>query len=146
MRQRALPLIAAIVVVACASSTTRPDGVTKADVDVALLNSLFFSSAGNAAASFEVRVTNTAEIPITIYSIRLSSPGMVQYSMQPVERRLRETVEPGQSATVGISATVFGNPGTTVNEEPFAVRVFLDFEANGARHHDIFNILNVAQP
>lgn len=144
MRHRVLPLAICVLAAAC-TSTPRPAGVTKADVDVRLMNQLFFSSAGTAAATFEVRITNTAPMPILIHGIRLSSPGMVQYTLRAEEKLVRETVEPGDSVAVSIPATLFGNPGATINEEPLAIRVFLDFEANGARHTDLFNILNVTE-
>lgn len=143
MRIRVLPAIA-FLIVAC-SSAQRPAGLTKSDVDVRLMNSLFFSSAGTASANFEVTVQNTAKVPITIHAIRLSSPGMVQYSLRPEERRLLQTLDPGEETTVSMTATVFGQPGMDISTEPFAVRVFLDFEAEGKRHHDLYNILNVSQ-
>lgn len=141
MRRRLLALALCLFAVACGSS--RPPGVRKADVDIRLMNSLFFGSAGTAAANFEITVTNTADVPIVIHEIRLTSPGMVTYTLRAESRQMNETIDPGESTTVSMTATVFGTPGSTVNEEPFAVRVFLDFEVNGTRHHDYFNILNV---
>ena len=142
MRNRVLPLALCLLAVAC-TSVSRPKELTKADVDVRLMNSLFFNSAGVAAANFEVVVKNTATMPITIREVRITSPGMVTYTLRSESRRMNETIDPGASTTLSITATVFGAPGSLINNEPFAVRVFLDFEANGTRHHDYFNILNV---
>ena len=141
MRTRVLPI--ALILLAACSSSPRPKDVTRADVDVRLTNSLFFNSAGIAAANFEVTVKNTASMPITLREVRLTSPGMVTYTLRAESRRMNETLDPGGSTTVLVTATVYGNPGSLINNEPFAVRVFLDFEANGMRHHDYFNILNV---
>lgn len=142
MRKRVLPLALCILAAAC-TSTPRPKDVTKADVDVRLMNSLFFGSSGTAAANFEITISNTAPVPITIHEVRLSSPGMVTYTLRAESYRVKETIDPGATAVISMTATVFGSPGATRNEEPLAVRVFLDFEANGTRHHDYFNILNV---
>jgi hypothetical protein len=144
MRHRVLTIALCIAAAAC-SSAPRPKGLNRADVDVRLTNTLFFSSSGTAAANFEIDVTNTAEMPITVHAVRLSSPGMVEYALRPVERLMNETIDPGESTTITMAAMFVGPAGTRESTEPLGIRVFLDFEADGKRHHDYFNILNVSQ-
>lgn len=142
MRTRVLALALCILAAAC-SSSPRPKGMTKADVDVRLTNSIFFNSAGIAAANLEVTVSNTAEMPIVLREVRVTSPGMVTYTLRAESRLMNETLDPGESQTFLVTATLYAGTSSLVYNEPLAVRVYLDFEANGQRHHDYFNILNV---
>jgi hypothetical protein len=138
---RRLSLVALTLALACAT-TDRPAGLTKAEVGVRLLNPLFFGAAGTASATFAIGVQNTASVPIIVHAIRLSSPGMLEYSLKPEERQFHQTIESGETGGFSIATTVSGSPGMDPSE-PLAVRIFIDFEAGGQRYHDIFNVLNV---
>lgn len=132
-----------VLSIACASGTPRPADATAPGVDVRLLNELFFGSNRTAAGTFEVEITNNAAVPMLIHSIRLSSPGMLEYSLRPEERRFGETIEAGVSKAFSVGATVVAASAGTDHREPLTVRVQLDVESGGKRYREIRNVMNV---
>ena len=145
------PVVVLLVTILAACSTvgTKPAdvaaGVPTADVTVRLGSPLFFGASRAASAMFDVTVRNQAAVPVTLRRIHLSTGGMLQYVIEPLDRTFAETLAPGESKTVrlttGATASVAGiNP-----TEPMHVRVEAEFETtNGRRYRKIANIMNVA--
>jgi hypothetical protein len=135
-----------LLAVMCASGGgARPAEVAAAEVTVRLRSPLFFGSGREAPASFEVDVTNQATVPLVVRSIRIASPGMVQYTILPRERIFKETIAPGETKTLPVDATAVASRGGLMAGEPLNVRVDVEFEASGRRFREIYSLLNVVR-
>ena len=125
------------VVVACGSSDGggRPAGVAKPEFRVGLTHDIFFGGNRTAPATVEVAVLNRAQQPITLRRVELSSPGMTQYAIYPVNRDFRETIPPGETKAV----TIFAIAETTVRNqtEPLTLRAIIELEAAGKRWREL---------
>jgi len=129
----------------CASSGgTRPSTVTQADVDVRTAGSLFFGSGTSAPLNLDVTVTNRARVPMTVRSIRVSSPGMVQFTILPAQKMFSTTLEPGETKNFPISTTAIASRSRLSPTEPLNLRADIDFETDGRRFKEIFNFPSVA--
>lgn len=129
--------------IACSSASSRPADVAAPDLDVAFAAPLFFGSSRTAPASFNVTVTNQAKVPMTVHSLRLSSPSMAQYGIRPVQRLFNETLAPGESKTLYLSTTAIAAVAGIMAMEPLTLRVEGDFAVAGQRYHELFNVVNV---
>jgi len=129
MRRAAALLL--FLAAACGSARSmRPSTIPRPDLDVTLINELFFGSRSEAPATIEVRVGNRSSLPIVLRRVELSSPGMVEYEIVPTIREFRETIPPGESKAI----TLFATARTTTSRpaEPLSLRAVLDFEGGGA--------------
>lgn len=131
------------LLVACSSSGTRPAGVAAADVSVRLAAPLFFGSGRTSAAALDVNITNRANVPVTLRRIHIYTPGMVQYTLRPLDRPYNDTLAPGETKTYHLTTEAITSTPALTPTEPLNVRVELDFEATGKRYREIFNIVNV---
>lgn len=142
--RRLLSAAAVLLTVACASGPQRPADVTAPGIEVRILNPLFFASTRTAAATFEVEVTNNAAAPMLVHSIRLSSPGMLEYSLRAEERRFGETVAAGETRAFTVATTVVAASAGVDDTEPLHIRVELDVEVGEKRYREIRTVMNVA--
>lgn len=133
-----------VVAAACASSATRPPNVNQADVDIRPAGSLFFGSGTTAPLNLDVTVTNRASVPIKVRSIRISSPGMVQYAIRPTEKIVSTTLAPGQSRTFAVNTTAVAGSSRLSPTEPLSLRADIDFEADGRSYREIFNFPRIS--
>jgi hypothetical protein len=130
-------LLAILVLTACAAQSTRPSTIAQPEIHLKMPASIFFGSSSTAPASIEVEIKNTADVPIRLRDIELSSPGMTEYTIRPVRRTFNEVIEPGQTRTFPLFATAVSNIGATTPTEPLSLRAFLSFEANGAKFREV---------
>lgn len=117
--------------VACGSArSSRPATIPKPELEVTLLNELFFGSFDQADATIEVRIGNRSTLPIVLRRVEISSPGMVQYEIFPVAREFRQTIAPGETKAV----TLFTGARTTTSRpvEPLTLRAVLQFAGGGS--------------
>ena len=133
-----LPLIALLLISCAATDAPRPPGIAQPDVSVRLVNPIFFGSGTTAPATLEVTITNRANVPITLRTLEVSSPGMVEYSLFPHTRQFNETIAPGETKTLTVFATARTGIARLSPTEPLSVRVIADFEANGKRFRDAY--------
>lgn len=132
------------IVAACASgSEDRPSAPRQADVEVRTAGRPFFGSGTTAPLHLDVSVTNRAAVPMTVRAIRISSPGMMQYTVRPEQRIFSTTLAPGETKTFPISATLIAGSRRPSLTEPLDLRTDLDFETEGRRFREIFNVSNV---
>ncbi len=144
MRSRlVLPL--ALLFAACAS-INQPPTPGRPAIEVRQSSALFFGSSSTAPLNLELEITNPSKEPIVLRRIRIQAgPGMVQFSIYPAERMVRETIEPGQSKVINMTATAYTNLSRLDPTEPLGVRTTLDYEVGGKRHQELYVLLNVAQ-
>lgn len=146
MRMNGLMSLSFSILIAAACSSgggTRPSTVTQADVDVRTAGSLFFGSGTSAPLNLDVTVTNRARVPMTVRSIRVSSPGMMQFTILPAQKMFSTTLEPGETKNFPISTTAIASRSRLSPTEPLNLRADVDFETNGRRFKEIFNFPNV---
>jgi hypothetical protein len=121
-----------LVAIGCAGAIAeRPADIAKPDIRVRQAGSIFFGSSGSAPASFEITVTNNATVALRVKEIELTSPGMMQYSIGRASKLFNEIVEPGQSKTLGMSATAYTQNTRIHSDEPLSVQAIVRLEAGG---------------
>jgi len=141
MRRLLIPLL--LVAAACASMN-RPDTPGRPEVGVRQLGTLFFGSGSTSPVTFEVGVRNAAAEPIQLLRVRLeSSPSMAQYSTNPVERVLNETLAPGQVKSISLTATA--RTLTRNPTEPLSMRAFVEYSSGGTRHRELYTFRDVGE-
>lgn len=81
---------------------------------------------------------------MTVRAIRISSPGMMQYTVRPEQRMFSTTLAPGETKSFPISATAIASSRRLSVTEPLDLRADIDFETDGRRFREIFNFSNVS--
>jgi hypothetical protein len=131
------PLLLLFIAIGCATGgATRPAGMSRPEAQIRQTGSIFFGSGSEAPAFFEVDISNTGEQPLTVRRIRVESPGMAQWSLVPLNRVYRETIAPGGTKTLALTATAVTRSSRPV--EPLSVRVTIDFEAEGKSFREMY--------
>ena len=143
-RPPTLLLFSLLPLVGCATGGGRPGNIPAAEVEAHLTAPLFFGSSGMTAANFEVDVTNTAAVSISVRRIQLSTTAMTQYAIRPTERLFRETLAPGETKAFHIVTDAITGVGGLSPTEPMNVRALIDFESGGTFYRDFFTIINVS--
>jgi hypothetical protein len=138
MLMRRLFAFALLFTLGCGTSSgERPADIPRPDISVQQAGSIFFGSSTSAPVSIDVRVTNTATVPITVREVEISSPGMMQYSINRATKTFNETIPPGETRTVGLTATAVSRQARTTTQEPLSVRAIVRLEANGRGFREI---------
>lgn len=123
---------------ACASgSGDRPADVAKPGIVVRQAGSIFFGSSTTAPVSFDITITNNATVPLIVKEVELTSPGMMQYTIARESKLFREVIEPGQSRTLGMTATAYTRDTRNRSDEPLSVQTFVRFEVNGKPFREV---------
>jgi hypothetical protein len=136
--KHAAALLLILTVVACATSSgNRPANIAQPEIRVQQTSSLFFGSTSTSPLSLDVAVTNRANVPLRVREIQLSSPGMVQYTIRPVSRQFNDTLQPGETKTLGLVTTAIARQARLQVSEPLAIRAFVRLEANGKQFAEI---------
>jgi hypothetical protein len=118
-----------LLTLACASTQSkRPANIPQPDMDVRMVNPLFFGSGNEAHATIEVVVKNRAAVPIIVRRIELDSPGMGQYTLLRSVRDYRETIAAGETKSLTTFATAIAQT-TRQPTEPLALRAIVEFVA-----------------
>jgi hypothetical protein len=141
--RRLLPL--ALLLAACATMN-KPPTVGRPDIDVRQASALFFGSGTTAPLNLTVVIQNPAKEPIVVRRVRLQpGPGMTQYSMYPSERTLNETIAPGETKEISITATAYTQYSRLDPTEPLGLRTVIDYDSGGKHHQELYIITNVGQ-
>jgi hypothetical protein len=133
-------MLACLLAAACASSPQEPSLV---EVDVRTGGSLFFGSGTTAPLMAEVVVGNRTSAPIVLRGIRLSSPGMSQYSLLPESRTFNDTIAAGEAKAYPMTPTAVASRARMTVNEPLTIRAEIDFESGGKRRREIVHVRNV---
>lgn len=143
MRLRTIPMLLLVAsILGCASSNVgRPAGLSRPDLSAELANDIYFGSGSSAPANVAVRITNTANVPITIRRIELDSPSMASWGIVRHVRDLNKAIPPGTTEEVILYATA----RTTVSQqnEPLSLRVQFTFEAGESTWREYLNMIGM---
>lgn len=144
MRLRSLMLLS-LLALACGSikSSARPDRIPKPEIGIDNPGPIFFGSGQTAPVSLNVEVTNLADESIKLRRIRVESPGMVQYSLYPVQREYNDEIPPAGRRTFSLFATAFTNQRALMQSEPLSVRAVIDFEVTGTHFREVVYARNI---
>jgi hypothetical protein len=123
---------------ACAStSQTRPADIAQPEISVRSAGPVYISQSST-PLTIEVTVTNKANVPLAIKEVEVSSLGAEQYQIPPASRLYQnETVAPGETRTVSLSARAVANDTRSRVGNPLQVRTFVRFEANGKTFREV---------
>ena len=134
--KRAL-IVTLLVAAACASS----DNVVSPPPEIEIVqvygpaNIPYSRGQDSTMGEYAFRVTNKANIPITLRRIELSSIGGTTIALRREDRAFNRTVNPGSAEVVSLLARVFflsSSSGSPTNE-PLTIRAVLYFESqNGS--------------
>jgi hypothetical protein len=138
MRQVAFAAVL-ILAMACASGATRPSGMPRPEVEIRQNGSLFFGSGSTAPAFLEVFVTNPGSQPLMLRRVRIESPGMATYGLQPIERVFSQTIAPGETRSVQLTPTAVTS--TSRPTEPLTLRATVYFESGGKSFREIYTAM-----
>lgn len=148
MRARSLSLLILVAfLVACASgggTSGRPASVSKPELNAELPVDPFFGSGNTAPANIEIRVTNTATVPITVRRIEVDSPSMSEWGIPRQSRDFNKTIQPGATENITFFATA--RTLTLDRREPLTFRVQFYFEAGEATWREILNSISTMPP
>ncbi|HKO58685.1 MAG TPA: hypothetical protein VJ276_22660 [Thermoanaerobaculia bacterium] len=135
MRARGFSSLLLLIAVACSSSpgaADRPNGIAKPDIGVrSTASTIFFGSGSTAPVPLEVVVRNNASVPLRVRRISIESPGMAEYTLQPLQRTFDEEVGPGQTKSFNLVGTAYTNISRLNPTEPLQVRATVEFEGPG---------------
>ncbi|MEO6487834.1 MAG: hypothetical protein ABIO78_07845 [Thermoanaerobaculia bacterium] len=139
MRLTTVLALCLVLAAGCGStSASRPKDVPKPDVEIRRIGDMFFGSGRTAPLTLEVAISNPAPRALIVRRIRVEAPGMVQYGIQPTERILRETLQPGEAKTIAITATAVAGSSRRDFTEPLNLRAWIDFEIDGMRFRELY--------
>jgi hypothetical protein len=149
MRTRRLIPLALLLVAACAlaacATMNKPPTPGRPVVDVRQASALFFGSGTTAPLNLTVDIQNPAKEPIVVRRIRLQpGPGMTQYSMYPTERTLNQTIAPGETKEISLTATAYTQYSRLDPTEPLGMRTILDYDTGGKHHQELYIAINVS--
>ena len=135
--RRLLPLLLLLTAACASSSGDRPKDIPKPDIDVRQAAPIFFGSGYRAPVSIDVHITNNATVPLRVREIEIRSTGMMQYSIDRVSKIFNETIEPGESRSLGLVTTATASRRELHSSEPLSVQTIIRFEANGRGFREI---------
>jgi hypothetical protein len=139
-------LVLALAFLTACSSLNQPPTPGRPEIEVFQQNPLFFGSANESVLNLEVTIRNPAKEPIVVRRVRLTAGiGMTQYSVYPAERRVLETIAPGESKVVYVAATAYTNITRLTATEPLGLRAILDYESAGKRRQELYVPVFVSQ-
>lgn len=142
---RRLLLVLASLSSACAS-LNQPPTPGRPEVEIVQQTPIFFGSGSEAPLNLAVTITNPAQEPIVVRRVRVTAGmGMTQYSIRPAERIVRETLAPGQSRELHLTATAYTDRARLTPTEPLGLRTMVEYETGGRRHQELYILLVVGQ-
>ena len=139
-------LALALAFLTACSSLNKPPTPGRPVVDLTQQSAIFFGSGGEAPLNLAVTISNPAKEPIVVRRIRVTAGiGMTQYSVRPAERMVNETIAPGETKELYLTATAYTNRTRLTPTEPLGLRTILDYESGGKRHQELYVVLVVGQ-
>jgi hypothetical protein len=136
-----LSLLALATIAGCATTDSDSAPQTaRPDIQVRQSGPIYFGSGSVAPVTLDVDIANPTAETLTIRRVRLESPGMGQYSLYPVTREFRETLNPGQQTSVSLSARATTSIARLNPTEPLTIRAIIEYEdSTGKRRREIYH-------
>ena len=97
-----------------------------------------FGATTRAPITVEVHVRNVAREAMTVRLIRLEGGLTQQYVVAPVERTVREAIEPGETASFRLGMTAVSQQGRIQDPEPLNLRGFITYDVAGKQYQDLY--------
>lgn len=142
---RRILLLLAFIAAACAS-INKPPTPGRPEVEIRQQSALFFGSGGEAPLNLSVTITNPGKETILVRRIRVTAGmGMTQYSVLPAERIVQETLAPGETRELFLTATAYTDRVRLTPTEPLGLRTIVDYDCAGKRHQELYVILGIRQ-
>lgn len=132
-----------LLFVACATSAPRPANIIRPDINIEANGTPFFGSGFTAPLDIDATVTNRSNAPLMIHSIRVTSPGMIQFTVRPEERFIRQTLAAGETKTFTIPLTLLASSAGIRPTEPLNLRADVDFIVDEKHYRDIYIVNNI---
>lgn len=85
---------------ACGSSgggAQRPADVAAPTIQLRSDRSVFFGGLRSAPVQIDLTITNNSNVVLRVIDADISSPGMMEYSLQPFRRTFNEELSPGET-------------------------------------------------
>lgn len=143
-RRFALLTLLFIAIACSGNKATRPAHIAAPDIDVAIMNEIFFGSGRTAPATIEVRVKNLATVPITVRRIDIGSRTMTEWGLVRQSRGYSEVIAPGETKPITFFATA--ETLTRTRSEPLSYETRVEFEAEGARWQQFLHSVGTVAP
>lgn len=146
MRLTFSAILLAAVVSGCASTAVDtpagPDlaGYVRPELQVRTSGSIFFGSGYTAPLSLNVDIMNQGPAAVVVRRIRIESPGMSQYRLDPATREFRQTINPGETITLSMSALARTGIDRLSTSEPLQLRALVEYELGDARRREVYSI------
>jgi len=135
----------ALLVAACAS-VTQPPTPGRPVIEVRRSSAIFFGSSSTAPLNLDIEILNPAKEAIVVRRVRVQpAPGMMQYNIYPALRTVHETIEPGETKIIHITATAYTGIARLDPTEPLGIRAYLDYDLGGKRHQELYATVNVGE-
>lgn len=126
------------VLAGCGSSSgSRPADIERPSIDIRQASPIFFGSTNSAPVTIDLHITNNARVALQVREIELRSPGMMQYRLVRAAKIFNETIEPGQSRTLGMVVTAVTSDPRVPSDEPLAVQAVVRFTVDGRGFREI---------
>ena len=133
-----IPLVFLAILIASACGTTQRSKLAP-QVSVSADREPYFGSNTEAPLDLGINITNRAPDPIRVRSIRITSPGGVQWAIRPLYRIFNEVIAPGETKSLLMPAIAVAATTRLTPTEPMTVRVDLVYELQGKELREIYN-------
>lgn len=122
-----------------AANAARPAGIAEPQITFAQRGGeIYFGGGEEASVNFDVEITNRANVPLLVREVEVSSPEMMQYQITRSLRAYNETIPPGETRTLQLTArAVTSSTARRQYDEPLSLRGLVRFEAGGQRFLEI---------
>lgn len=132
----------ALLLAACASAPQNP---FRPSVRLEQLGPMSFGATTAPLIPIEVQVTNTANEPLTIRTVRIEGGLSQQYAVTPAERVVTEVVAPGATRGVRLTVTAVSRQGRISDPEPLTLRGFVTYTVAGRQYQDLYIFPSIVQ-
>lgn len=138
---RLLAALLLLLPLGCATSAPeqeRPAEIAKPGILVAQRGEIYFGGGEETPVQLEIQIHNRATVPLLVREIEVSSPQMMQYQIVRSARAYNETIPPGETRMLPLSArAVTFDTERRAYDEPLSILGFVRFEAGGRRFREI---------
>jgi hypothetical protein len=138
-RITAAAILALTFAIGCASGPKRPTRV-----DVALIQLVGPSDVGTGSfggpmsIQYQLVIRNRLSTPITLRQVTLQTPVPGAYALRGVPNFFKETIQPGERASVTFWAPGIARGSRTGNEEPVTIRGIAYFVTDEGDFQELF--------
>lgn len=143
-RRFALLTLLFLALACSGNKATRPAHIAAPDINVAVMNEIFFGSGSTAPVTIEVRIKNLATVPVTVRRIEIGSRTMTEWGLVRQSRMYKEEVPPGETKAITFFATA--ETITRNRSEPLSYETRVEFEAGGSRWQQFLHSVGTVAP